>query len=560
MRISKLHITYYDFLIAMLSAFALFATILSYKYGYMLLYGDAESHLNIAKRVTSSITPGFAQLGGIWLPLPHILMIPLTYFDTLWRTGLAGAIISGIAYVIAGLYLYKIIFLITQSRLASTSGMLVFALNPNILYLSTTAMTELTLIAFFILSTYHFIHFLQDDRKVEYLIYAAFFGLCATLSRYDGWFLVLTQAALLIIFYIRNMFVVSFKIAKKLEIRISAYEQKTVSIWHILEGKFLMYSVLAFLGMGLWLLWNWLILSDPFYFINSPFSAKSQQQGWLGKGELPAYHDLFLSFVYYSITSIVNIGYAISALAVSGFITFLMDKKQKERYYLTVLFFVPFFFYIITLYQGQSVIFIPELTPSYFSWNLFNARYGVMMVPAAALAIGYLLGEILKYPFQKQVTGNVQSLIKVSLVALFAFFISWQTIRFIDGTEYVISYKDASEGLSSAKVKDAQYWLNNNYDNGLIVMDDYARTLSIIKSGIPMQNVIYIGNKPYWENALNNPEQEVKWIIMQKNDAVWNALYENGEKQGRLYKYYEKAYTSPEILIFKRNSTGLAAK
>src|SRR4051812_47166267 len=65
------------------------ATWYSYAHGIIVAYGDAESHLNIAKRVVDSLTPGFAQLGGIWLPLPHILLLPFVKFDFLWRTGLA---------------------------------------------------------------------------------------------------------------------------------------------------------------------------------------------------------------------------------------------------------------------------------------------------------------------------------------------------------------------------------------------------------------------------------------------------------------------------------------
>src|SRR4051812_18338072 len=81
-------------------ALALGATVYSYIHGYITAYGDAESHLNIAKRIIDSLTPGFAQLGGIWLPLPHLLMVPFVHIDFLWRTGLAGSIVSGTAYVI----------------------------------------------------------------------------------------------------------------------------------------------------------------------------------------------------------------------------------------------------------------------------------------------------------------------------------------------------------------------------------------------------------------------------------------------------------------------------
>jgi hypothetical protein len=76
---------------------ALILSVSSMSYFYftdnIIAYGDAESHLNIAKRVVHSITPGMAQLGGIWLPLPHLMMVPFVFFDSFWRTGLAGSIV-----------------------------------------------------------------------------------------------------------------------------------------------------------------------------------------------------------------------------------------------------------------------------------------------------------------------------------------------------------------------------------------------------------------------------------------------------------------------------------
>jgi hypothetical protein len=141
---------------------ALFSTFWSYSHNYIIAYGDAESHLNIAKRVIDSLTPGFAQLGGIWLPLPHLLLVPFVYFNFLWRSGLAGSIVSGVAFIISAVYIYKLAYLLTKNKGASFFAALVFILNPNILYLQSTPMTELSLIVFFILSSYQFIKFLQE--------------------------------------------------------------------------------------------------------------------------------------------------------------------------------------------------------------------------------------------------------------------------------------------------------------------------------------------------------------------------------------------------------------
>ena len=46
-----------------------------------MLYGDAVAHINIARRVFDSRTPGLLQLGTVWLPLPHLLMIPFLISD-----------------------------------------------------------------------------------------------------------------------------------------------------------------------------------------------------------------------------------------------------------------------------------------------------------------------------------------------------------------------------------------------------------------------------------------------------------------------------------------------
>ena len=59
-----------------------------YFHGYTLYYGDAEAHLNTARRIVDSRTPGYDQLGTPWLPLPHLLMIPFVMNDALWRSGL----------------------------------------------------------------------------------------------------------------------------------------------------------------------------------------------------------------------------------------------------------------------------------------------------------------------------------------------------------------------------------------------------------------------------------------------------------------------------------------
>jgi hypothetical protein len=87
----------------------------------------------------------------------------------------------------------------------------------------------------------------------------------------------------------------------------------------------------------------------------------------------------------------------------------------------------------------------------------------------------------------------------------------------------------------------------------MVLMDDYARTISVVKTKIPMQEMIYIGNKPYWEESLTMPEKYARWIIIQKDDAVWKSVIDDKLIEGRLYAHFQKVYTSPTILIFRKN-------
>lgn len=47
-----------------------------YQKGLIIAYVDASSHLNIARRVVDSLTPGLAQFGGSWLPFLHLSILP----------------------------------------------------------------------------------------------------------------------------------------------------------------------------------------------------------------------------------------------------------------------------------------------------------------------------------------------------------------------------------------------------------------------------------------------------------------------------------------------------
>ena len=523
------------------TSLAVGATYYAFASDVIITYGDAESHLNISKRVVDSLTPGFAQLGGIWLPLPHLLMAPLVYFDFFWRTGLAGSIISGVSFVISAVYIYKLTYLLIKSKPFAFVAAMLFVTNPNVLYLQATPMTEVLLIVFFVLSSYFFVRYLYNTNDVFSLLLAALFGFMATLSRYDGWFLVIIEAAILIAIYVPHPFKKEDFTLKGITAFIRHNLQfkkitERVAVWEKLIGKIVLFATPAFFGILLWLGWDALILGDALYFTDSEFSAKSQQTGWAAKGQLPSQWDIVSSLAYYTVTAMSNVGMLIFFVGAAGLCYYAVKDAFKHSHHIVILLLVPFIFYVVTLFLGQSIIFIPHLTPPTFDWTLFNVRYGVMMVPAAAIFTAYLFHR----------TGAGARLFMSGLIVV-------QFALFGIGFSDIVSLSDGTVGLSSAKKNiDAEEWLRNEYDEGLVLVDDFSRVVSIIRSDIAMENVIYIGNKPYWEESLQNPEKHATWVIIHKNDTLWRNIFEPEQAQDHLYKHFTKVYTSPEILIFKR--------
>ena len=178
----------YITLTLVLSLISIYYFVFYYHNGLGLAYNDARSHLDIGRRVVEGLKPGIAQLGSVWLPLMHILMGLTIWNDFMWHSGLAGAIISMISFVITGLLIFRYLKEINVGFLGRLIGIAIFVANINILYLQSTAMTELLLIATMTIASYELLKWYKTD-SILFLVKAAFWIMLATATRYDGWFL-----------------------------------------------------------------------------------------------------------------------------------------------------------------------------------------------------------------------------------------------------------------------------------------------------------------------------------------------------------------------------------
>ena len=76
-------------------------------------------------------------------------MLPFVWNRALWQSGIAGAIPGMLAYVLGTLGVFRLVGA-RAPKTAAYFAAAIYGLNPNLLYLQSTAMNEPIMLAFFI--------------------------------------------------------------------------------------------------------------------------------------------------------------------------------------------------------------------------------------------------------------------------------------------------------------------------------------------------------------------------------------------------------------------------
>ena len=120
--------------------------------GLTLSHYDARAHLVVARRLADSLTPGWRQFGAVWLPLPHALNAPFIWIDWNYRTGFSGVALSVVSLAAGLTSASWLVYARTKSMSAALSVPAIVLMNPNVLYLQSTPMTEPMLFGFSLLA------------------------------------------------------------------------------------------------------------------------------------------------------------------------------------------------------------------------------------------------------------------------------------------------------------------------------------------------------------------------------------------------------------------------
>lgn len=506
--LNRYQIFYVVFLLSLMSSIASY---IYFSLAQNLLYADAISRLDISRKVIDNITPGFAQLGNVWLPLPQILMLPFIWSKYMWHSGLAGALMSMPAYILGGVFVYKSSKIVSGSFWASFFAMCIYALNINLLYLQTTAMSESLFVCTLAVSIYYFLLFFKT-RISLYLIPAGIAMSCMTLTRYEGLAMLIPSIPMVYFF------------------TLITYRKHTKA-----ESNTILYGMIAILGFSLWTLYLTAIFGDPLYWKNYYADAATTSTG----AQVYSQAKPFLAAVWqYTTSTVWMVGLIPFILAMIGIVVMIIKSiKDKSWYFLPMLMPLSIFLFMVLTLQRNTPIVQPSLnwesilSPKTSSGTGFNIRYGLLLLPWVAIMTSYVFN------------------VRYFLLKLFIFTLFFVQLFSYAQPKYSVIYQIPARMYGKPHASMVE-WMKKNYDGGYILISASSHEDQMFGMGFDYRTYIHEGTRKYWKESLDDPPRYAKWVVLDKGHSLDLVARKRGIRTV-LQRDYNKVYDKEQVEIYK---------
>ncbi len=474
----------------------------SWRHGAMLNYGDAVAHLHIARRTFDAHNPGLRQLGSVWLPLPHLLMMPFVAIYSWWANGFAAVIPSALAYLVACVGIYRL----ARRWLgisAAAVALVFFATNPNLLYVQTTAMTEPLFICETVWAAVWLVEWranLENDpkRSNRLLGWIAFVLVAAVYTRYDGWIMAALAWTL-----------VGVVMARRGGLR---------------SRTFWIASAAVVAAPVVWFAYNAAIFGDWLDFIRGPYSAKAIElrTALPGGPPHPGWHDPWMSLLFYAKAAEMDAaalawGNFLFVISLAGTAWAWLTARRKAFVWALIVW-LPLPFYAYSVAYGSVPIFLPVWWPHSF----YNTRYGMELLPALALGLGFTASFLIA-----TIREFKQEWAKYGVAALFAIAIlndarmlREQPLVFIESTKNIDSRRQFEN-----EIPPAMRALLEKRPSGMVLMNTSVYPELVALTGIPLRQTINEGDYVLYQTALAAPAANAYLVLAFDGDEIDRAVH-----------------------------------
>ncbi|HWT65180.1 MAG TPA: hypothetical protein VN151_03630 [Terracidiphilus sp.] len=513
--------------LASCAALSLGAILWSWHHNALLNYGDAVAHMQIARRVLDGHNAGFRQLGSVWLPLPHLLLMPFVAVYAWWANGIAGVIPSALSYLAACTGLYRLLRR-WLSPAAAIPTLAFFALNPNLLYLQTTAMTEPLFLAEIIWSVVFFSEWRASldeapQRSTRLVWQTVLVLVAAVFTRYDGWILALIGWTAMGVILLRRK------------------QLRSVAFW--------LASAVVVAAPVVWLVYNRVIFGDWLDFARGPYSALAIEIRTTHPGAgppHPGWHNMWVSLLFFMRCAELDATAAhwannMLALAFAGALGGWLTLRRRAFTW-ALLLWIPMPFYAYSVAYGSVPIFIPFWWPH--SW--YNTRYGMEMLPAFAVCLGLCAQSVLFAIGEFKMKWVRPAAV---LLALLAVWNNWKVtaekpLTYIEGIKNVEARRPLEE-----QIPPVLHELLATRPGGLVLMKTSVYPNLVAFTGIPLRQTINEGDGPLWTAALADPARQAAVAVAFDGDDVAQAVAAHPEGLRAVGRYAAKGQPTATVYI-----------
>ena len=458
----------------------------------VLSHYDARAHLVVARRIIDNITPGWQQIGAVWLPLPHLINAIPVQIDVLYRTGTFASLVSIACFGVTAYAAARLVMATTGSPLGALVATALLALNPNLLYLQATPMTEPMLFAslfLVVLWLYEWVP-LNQDRVPARLVLAL---LAAMLTRYEAWPVVGAAVAAAISASVRLGAPIT--VAARRGLRLAAWPAAALALI-LLNSR---------ITVGEWFVSGGFFVPDPGY---QGRAARSLVAVWWGTHQLSTR--------------------ATEAMAVAAAVLFLARPLARRADAALV---VP-----VALFAAGV---LPAL--AFYEGHPFRIRYMVPMVAACALFCGLAVGVLRRYP--AIVLAGV--LIGTTLIQS----PPWQR----DAPMILEAQwdKTASEGRRHVTTCLADAYGGEKVLASMASLAHYMQDLS--KEGFDVADFIHEGNGVIWDLAMETgPAAHASWMLVEEQSEGGDVLAQRIRRDLSFARGMQRICEGGGVALYKR--------